>query len=43
MTWGEVCFLAVGAIIVAPRVITLSTVPSRIRKARRERETEHSE
>lgn len=42
MNWADVCFLAVGAIIVAPRLIALSTVPSRIRKARREREAERS-
>lgn len=43
MTSGEVCLLAVGALIIAPRVIALAMVPSRMRKARRKREAERSE
>lgn len=43
MTWGEVCLYVVGAIIIAPRVIALAMVPSRMRRARRKREAERSE
>lgn len=42
MTFLDVC-LCIGAIIVAPRLLALAAVPSRMRRARRERETERFE